>query len=70
MYDISKRKRFLDIKVGDLIEVLKGMPQKAIVHVCGSSLLYIHVEEDGSIITLDCEALEDEYDEDEYDEDG
>jgi len=61
MYDIHKRKQFTT--VGELKTLLANERDDAKVTICGDDNCWIHVEEDGSVITLDNEDLDeiDEY---------
>ena len=61
MYDITKRKQFKT--VGDLKELLKNIPDEAQIVVTGDDYCWFHIEEDGSVICLDCEELDEVYDE-------
>ncbi len=61
-YDISKRKCLEPMRVGNLIEELKKFPSDAKVYCCGDAV-WIHATEDGSVICLDCDDLENEYEE-------
>ena len=60
MYDITKRKQFST--VGDLKELLKNIPDETQVVVTGDDYCWFHIEQDGSVICLDVEELDDAYD--------
>lgn len=64
MYDITKRKQFST--VGDLKELLKNIPDETQIAVTGDDCCWFHIEQDGSVICLDVEELDDCYEEDEY----
>ena len=70
MYDISKRFHKDDLSVAELIEQLKKLPQTAKVCICGDDCCHIHVEQDGSVVNLDTEDLDDCYGEDASIEEG
>lgn len=57
MYDIKKLVHGNHVTVEEVIEQLKKLPQKAVFTCCGDEYLFIHVEEDGSVVTLDNEIL-------------
>lgn len=63
MLDAKKRKSFCaqDTTVEELIEVLKGYDPEAKIGVDGDNYFYIHVEEDGSAISIDSSSLDDIY---------
>lgn len=63
MFDAKKRKSFCsqDTTVEDLIEALKGYDPKATIGVDGDCYFYIHVEEDGSNVSIDSSSLDEEY---------
>jgi hypothetical protein len=64
MYDITKRKQFST--VGDLKELLKNIPDETQIVVTGDDYCWFHIEQDGSVICLDVEELDDVYEDDEY----
>lgn len=64
MYDIKQFQSYSEITVGQLIELLRALPQDAQLVICGDEYCYIHVESDGSVVNLDNEPLEESYDED------
>ena len=59
MYDINKRKNFNT--VGDLKKLLASIPDETKVVVCGDDYCWFHIEEDGSVICLDMEDLDECY---------
>lgn len=59
MYDITKKKKFST--VGDLKELLKNIPDETKIVVTGDDYCWFHIEEDGSVICLDVEELDDAY---------
>lgn len=59
MYDITKRKQFKT--VGDLKVLLKNIPDETQIVVTGDDYCWFHIEQDGSIICLDVEELDDAY---------
>lgn len=65
MYDITKRKQFET--VGDLKALLKYIPDETKIVVTGDDYCWFHIEQDGSVICLDVEELDDAYDEENFD---
>ena len=59
MYNINKRKQFNT--VGDLKKLLAGIPDETKIVICGDDYCWFHIEEDESVICLDCEDLDDCY---------
>ena len=59
MYDITKKKQFST--VGELKELLKNIPDETQIVVTGDDYCWFHIEEDGSVICLDVEELDDAY---------
>lgn len=59
MYDITKRKQF--DTVGDLKELLKDLSDNTKIVVTGDDYCWFHIEEDGSVVCLDVEDLDDCY---------
>lgn len=57
MYDIKKLIHGNHVTVGEVIEQLEKLPRNAVFTCCGDEYLFIHVEEDGSVVTLDNESL-------------
>ena len=64
MYDITKRKQFST--VGDLKKLLENISDETQIVVTGDDYCWFHIEQDGSVICLDVEELDDVYEEDEY----
>lgn len=64
MYDIKERKKFRKLKISELIEELKQLPQDAEFLLCGDDLYYLHIEKNRTVVNLDTEDLESEYIED------
>jgi hypothetical protein len=60
MYDINRREQFET--VGDLKRLLADIPDDTDLYICGSNG-WFHIEEDESIVCLDCDDLEDCYEE-------
>ena len=52
MYDLTKMKTGLNVKCKDLAKELMKYPEAEIA-ICGDSWVYLHVEQDGSIVELD-----------------
>lgn len=70
MFNPDARKEVQGITVFQLCAYLiENVSVDAIVHVCGEDIFYIHVEEDGSVISMDDNSLSDmpEYDGSELD---
>jgi hypothetical protein len=63
MYNINRRKKFST--VGDLKKLLANVSDETEVVICGDSCCWFHIEEDESVICLDCEDLDECYDEEE-----
>ncbi len=61
MYDKNKRVVKENITVNELCNILSALPARAKISICGDSNCYIHVEQDGSLINLDNEDLEECY---------
>ena len=57
MYDIRKRRGFQT--VGELRAMLNQLPAHTRVSICGDLNCFFHEEQDGSLICLDCEDLND-----------
>lgn len=60
MYNINKRKQFNT--AGDLKKLLAEVSDDTKIVICGDDYCWFHIEEDESVICLDCEDLEDDYD--------
>lgn len=61
MYDISKRFHKSNMTVKELVEQLCKLPLRATVHICGDENCYLHIEQDGSAVNFDYDALDDCY---------
>lgn len=61
MYDINKRKQFAT--VGELKQLLANVSDDTKIVITGDDYCWFHIEEDESVICLDCEELDDAYDE-------
>lgn len=61
MFDEKYKKEFSNITKLDLIQALEEVPGNPIVNIIGENMFYMHVEEDGTVINLDDNSLEDEY---------
>jgi hypothetical protein len=59
MYDINRREQFET--VGDLKRLLAEIPDETRIVITGDSYCWFHIEEDETVICLDCEDLEDCY---------
>ena len=59
MYNINKRKQFNN--VGDLKKLLTEIPDETKVVICGDDYCWFHIEENESVVCLDCEDLDDCY---------
>ena len=59
MYNINKRKQFET--VGDLKKLLAEVSDEVQIVITGDSYCWFHIEEDESVVCLDCEDLEDCY---------
>lgn len=64
MYDSKQFQSYSELTVGQLVDILQGLPQDAQIVICGDDYCYIHVESDGSVVNLDNNSLEDCYDDD------
>lgn len=61
MFDPKKKRQLKDVTVKDVIKELEKENPDARFSVIGDEWFYIHVEGDGSVVTLDTEDLCDEY---------
>lgn len=59
MYNIKRRAEFTT--VGDLKRLLAEVPDETRIYITGDSDCWFHIEEDETVICLDCEDLEDCY---------
>lgn len=64
MYDSKQFQSYSELTVGQLVDILQGLPQDTSIVICGDDYCYIHVESDGSVVNLDNNSLEDCYDDD------
>lgn len=62
MFDVARRRHFESITVKDLIVELSKMPQDAEVLCCGDNYMWLHVEDDETVVCIDVEDLEECYD--------
>lgn len=62
MYDMTKKSQFST--VGELRELLKNIPDNTKIVVTGDDYCWFHIEEDGSVICLDVEELDEAYEKD------
>lgn len=61
MYDKTKMIFKDKITVNELCNILSTLPARAELCICGDSNCYIHIEQDGSIVNLDNESLDECY---------
>lgn len=61
MYDLSKRQELRNVKVSEFIELLKTLPEDAVVLFNGDNYGFIHIEKDNSAISFDDMPLDDDY---------
>ena len=59
MYNLNKRKKFST--VGDLKKLIASASDNTKIVICGDDYCWFHIEEDESVICLDCEDLDDCY---------
>lgn len=64
MYDIKRRKEISGMTVKDIISELAKLPSDAVVICCGDGNVWVHVEQDNSVVCIDAESLDDCYDSD------
>lgn len=64
MYDIKRRKEISGMTVKDIISELAKLPSDAVVICCSDYNVWIHVEQDNSVVCIDAESLDDCYDSD------
>ena len=57
MYELTKKFS----TVGDLKELLKDIPDETQIVITGDDYCWFHIEQDGSVICLDVEELDDAY---------
>ena len=61
MYDKTKMIFKDKITVNELCNILSTLPARAELCICGDSNCYIHIEQDGSVVNLDNESLDECY---------
>lgn len=61
MYDFSRIRCSEKVTVGELVDCLSSYPRDAQLVCCGDDRVVIHIEEDDSVVNIDTELLEDEY---------
>lgn len=59
MYDIDRRQQFTT--VGDLKKLLSEVDDDTRITICGDDYAWYHIEQDGSVVNLDVEDLEEGY---------
>ena len=64
MYDIKRRKEISGMTVKDIISELAKLPSDAVAICCGDDNVWIHVEQDNSVVCIDAESLDDCYNND------
>lgn len=64
MYDKTKMIFKDKITVNELCNILSTLPARAEVSLCGDSNCYIHIEQDGSVVNIDNESLDECYETD------
>lgn len=62
MYNLAKRRKSECMSVKDLINELEKENPDAEITCCGDNYVYLHVENDQSVVTIDCEDLDEAYD--------
>lgn len=61
MYDLKKRSYFTTL--GELRQLLADYPDDTPIYACGASGCYLHIDDEGSHVSIDYDALDSEYDE-------
>lgn len=61
MFDIDKKRQFNKATVKEVIQELEKLNPEAEFCVIGDNHFFIHVETDGTVVTLDTEEMTDEY---------
>ena len=61
MLDITKRKNLSGLTVNEVMHELSQLPGNALFGCCGNDCAYLHVEEDGSAVSIDWSDLDDYY---------
>ena len=64
LFDAKMRNDVSGITVNDMIVELAKLPSDAVVVCCGDSNVWLHVEQDNSVVCIDAESLDDCYDSD------
>lgn len=60
MYDPNRWKEFHNLTVKQLCDyLLDNVPHDAELNICGDNYVYIHIEQDGSVVSLDNCSLDD-----------
>lgn len=67
MYNALKRRKSNNLTVKDVIAELEKENPDAEFTCCGDNYVTIHVEDDQSVVTVDCEDLDEAYD---FDKEG
>lgn len=58
MYDMKRTVSRYCLTVKDLIDELSKFPQDAELLICDDTYCHIHVEQDNSVVNIDCDLLE------------
>lgn len=58
MYDMKRTVSRYCLTVKDLIDELSKFPQDAELLICGDAYCSIYVEQDNSVVNIDCDLLE------------
>lgn len=61
MYDKTKMIFKEKITVNELCNILSTVPARAEICICGDSNCYIHIEQDGTVVNIDNESLDECY---------
>lgn len=61
MYDVRKRRPFTT--AGELTELLTSLPPDQKIFVCGQTGGYFHADSDMSVVCIDADELDEEYEE-------
>lgn len=69
MYEENKMVFKENMTVGELIAVLSAASADTQIYICGDSNCYVHFEQDGTVVNLDNESLEDCYESEEFQSD-
>lgn len=60
MYDLNKRSYVTTL--GELRQLLADYPDDTRFYACGATDCYLHIEEDGSFVSIDYDGLDSDYD--------